>query len=68
MEDFISATKNKRLQSRLMESISERHPFRRFKGVLVDYPEDREQWFAFSNGRVRERTLEWLREEGIEPI
>ena len=68
MEDFIAETNNRRLQGRLEEAIRGRHPFRRFKDVLLDYPEDREQWFAFSNSRVRGRTLDWLRGEGIEAI
>lgn len=68
MEDFVSTVEDEQLQGRLTQAIGHRRPFRRFKDVLEDYPEDRERWFNFSNGRIRERVLEWLEDEGIEPV
>ena len=44
-----------------------RGAFRHFKDVLLDYPDERERWFKFKNARVRERILEWLESEGVEP-
>jgi hypothetical protein len=40
--------------------------FRRFKDVLLDYPEARERWFAFKNEQMRQRALSWLASEDIE--
>lgn len=37
------------------------------RDVPADHPTERERWFAFRNERVRERRLEWLADEGIEP-
>ena len=68
MEEFITTVRNQRLQDRLWQVISGRRPFRRFKDVLVNNPTEREQWFRFRDSRLRERVLEWLEEEGIEPI
>ncbi|MBI2853996.1 MAG: SWIM zinc finger family protein [Chloroflexi bacterium] len=68
MEDFISTVENERLQDRLTQAIQQRHPFRRFKDVLEYYPEERERWFSFNNSRIRERVLEWLKDEGIESV
>lgn len=68
MEDFISTVQNNRLQDRLTEAIGQHRPFRRFKDVLEDYPEERERWFNLSNSRIHERALEWLKDQGIEPV
>jgi len=68
MEEFITTVRNQRLQERLWQAISGRHPFRQFKDVLADNPTEGERWFRFKDSRVRERVLEWLEEEGIEPI
>jgi len=67
MQAFISTIEDERLRDRLWRAIDGRKPFRRFKDVLCGYPDERERWFAFSNERVQERILEWLKEEGIEP-
>jgi hypothetical protein len=34
--------------------------FRRFKDVLLNYPEEREKWFQFNDDRTQGRALEWL--------
>lgn len=68
MAAFISTVSNPRLRSRLERAISGRGAFRYFKDVLFDYPRERERWFQFKDERMRQRVLEWLEEEGIEPI
>jgi hypothetical protein len=68
MEAFIATVRSKRLQDRLWRAISGRGAFRYFKDVLLDDPSERERWFQFKHARVRERVLEWLASEGIEPI
>jgi hypothetical protein len=68
MEDYIDTVKNQRLQDRLTQAINRRRPFRRLKDVLEDYPEELERWFNFSNSRIHERMLEWLKDNGIEPV
>ena len=40
--------------------------FRRFKDVLLDYPEARERWFAFKDEEMRRRVLRWLESEEVE--
>ncbi len=68
MEGFIETVANKRLAERLARAIQGRGPFGRFKDVLLDYPVERERWFAFRDARQRERVLEWLECEGVEPV
>ena len=43
-----------------------RKPFRRFKDVLCDAPEERERWFAFKRDCIAERVRVWLRNLEIE--
>ena len=62
MEAFIESMKTGRVRDRLSDAISRGRPFRRFKDVLAQDPEERERWFAFRDSRVRERIIEWLRE------
>lgn len=67
MEAFVETVANERLAERLARAIEGRGAFRRFKDVLVDYPVERQRWFAFRDARQRERVLEWLESEGVEP-
>ena len=68
MEDFIATVANLRLQERLYRAIGGHGAFRYFENVLLDYPKERERWFAYRDERIRERVLEWLEAEEIEPI
>ena len=68
MEAFIDTVADTRLQDRLERAIDGRGAFRRFKDELRDAPVERERWFAFQQSRVRERILEWLADEEIEPV
>ena len=64
MQDFIATVENQRLAKLLEVAINGKGAFRRFKDVLLNYPEDRERWFKFRDDRVEERALEWL--DGID--
>jgi hypothetical protein len=68
MEVFIASVKDARLQDRLWRAIGGRGAFRYFKDVLDDSPRERERWFAFKGAQARQRLLDWLAEENIEPI
>jgi len=60
MEDFIATVEGERLAELLEVAIKGKGAFRRFKDVLLNYPEERERWFEFKDDRMRERALEWL--------
>ena len=68
MATFIETVASARLRERLAAAIRGRGAFRRFKDVLAGHPEERERWFAFKDGRVRERVRDWLASAGIAPI
>jgi hypothetical protein len=67
MEVFIETVADEHLAELLAVAIQGRGAFRRFKDVLLRYPEERERWFRFNDQRMRQRVLQWLDSEGIEP-
>lgn len=66
MEDFIETVEDKDLREKLCVSINGRGAFRRFKDVLLNYPEEQERWFTFHNACLEERILDWLEAAGYE--
>ena len=60
MQDFIATVKDEHLAELLEVAINGKGAFRRFKDVLLNYPEERERWFQFKDDRMQERALEWL--------
>jgi hypothetical protein len=60
MVDFIATVKDERLVELLEVAINGKGAFRRFKDVLLNYPEERERWFQFKDDRMEEKALEWL--------
>jgi hypothetical protein len=68
MEDFIATVSDPRLQERLGGAISGQGAFRNFKNMLLNYPAERQRWFQFKRDRLHQYILDWLDEQGIEPI
>ena len=60
MEDFIATVEDEHLAELLEVAINGKGAFRRFKDVLLNYPEERERWFKFKDERMEQRALEWL--------
>ena len=65
MEDFIVTVEDERVREKLLVAVNGRGAFKRFKDVLLDYPDLRVGWFGFKDGRVLDRVYEWLEFEGI---
>ncbi|MEM7539232.1 MAG: UPF0158 family protein [Chloroflexota bacterium] len=60
MEDFIEMVDDRRVQRELWRAINGRGAFRRFKDVLLDFPEERDDWFEFKKNKMRNRVIDWL--------
>ena len=60
MVDFIATVKDEHLTELLEVAINGKGAFRRFKDVLLNYPEERERCFRFKDDRMEERAIEWL--------
>jgi hypothetical protein len=66
MQAFIETVTHPHLAVRLQDAIRGRGAFRRFKDRLIDYPAERERWFAFKDARLQRRIVAWLASENIE--
>lgn len=67
MERFIPMVEEEDLCERLLDAIDGKGAFRRFKDVLMSWPEEREKWFAFRSERVRVFMESWLAANGLSP-
>ncbi|MFO8071090.1 MAG: UPF0158 family protein [Polyangia bacterium] len=67
MEEFIESVEDAVLKEKLTIAIDGKGAFRRFKDVLVAYPDDRERWFAMRSAKLRDHISEWLSAKNIEP-
>ena len=52
MEDFVATMEGERLAELLEVAIKGKGAFRRFKDVLLNYPEEQEMWFRFKDERI----------------
>lgn len=70
MEDFISVISNENIRLRFEDAIGYKKPFQNFKQLLQNYPDLREQWFAYKEHRyiefVREQIAGYNATENIE--
>jgi len=67
MVAFAESLKDENLKEKLWIALNGRGTFRRFKDVLLGYPEKRQEWFEFKDKRLEERVIQWLEENEIEP-
>lgn len=65
MERFALAQEDGRTRRELLHALERRRPFRSFKDALIDFPEAREQWFAFEEQSLLDYARAWLTREGI---
>ena len=66
MVDFTETVQDERLKELLYVALNGQGAFRRFKDVLLNYPEERERWFKFHDDQINQRVLDWLGSQGIE--
>jgi hypothetical protein len=65
MEAFIPTIASSGIQTRLAESLRQRHPFGAFKAALSAFPEVRAAWFRFHKERMTFVAKRWLNEAGL---
>jgi len=66
MEQFVASIEDATLQERLIIAIDGKGAFRRFKDVLLRYPDERERWFSYRGDRLHAYINEWLAEKEIQ--
>ncbi|GMA64928.1 UPF0158 family protein [Alicyclobacillus fastidiosus] len=65
MTEFASTVTSKVLGEALEEALHRRKPFRGFKDVISDFPEERNRWFEFEREAHQRAVLEWLEQNNI---
>ena len=68
MERFTDSVTDTHVEELLRVAITDRGAFRRFREVLARYPKERDRWFAYKDGRNRQRAMDWLDELEIELV
>lgn len=68
MVQFAETCTDAVLCGKLDVALDGRGAFRRFKDVLLDYPDERAEWFSFSDDRRRGRARAWLAAAGYRAV
>jgi len=66
MSDYVEILPEGKVPRELARALQQRHPFRRFKDVLLNYPSVREEWFRFHEQAFMKIIQEWLDDHGVE--
>jgi hypothetical protein len=66
MSDFVEILPEGKIPRELARALQQRHPFRRFQEVLLNYPSVREEWFCFHEQAFMKIIKEWLDDCGVE--
>jgi hypothetical protein len=67
MEEFIEIVEEPTLKDKLNIAIDGKGAFRRFKDVLVGYPDERERWFTKRSAQLRQHMTTWLGSKNVFP-
>jgi hypothetical protein len=66
MSDFVETLPEGEARRESARALQQKHPFRRFKDVLSNYPAVREEWFRFHEQAFMKIIQEWLEDHGVE--
>jgi hypothetical protein len=67
MEIFIyEKIQDTKIAEKFYQVLEGKKPFRNFKDLLFDYPDLREQWFAYYHEHLKNETINWLCTSNIE--
>jgi hypothetical protein len=67
MERFVAAVEEPQLRERLLIAIDGKGAFRRFKDVLLSYPQERERWFNYRAIFLHHHINAWFESKGLNP-
>lgn len=65
MERFVAGVAEPTLRERLIISIDGKGAFRRFKDALLNFPVERERWFAYRGELLHWHIQEWFARDGL---
>lgn len=66
MEEFVETVYSDKIKSQLYDALSRnKGVFRRFKDVLMEYPDIREQYYQYKYEKNKARVIDWLHSENF---
>jgi len=68
MVSFTGTVAGKGLKEKLTVALDGKGAFRRFRNVLNQHPDELERWYKFKDDWMRDEAIQWLLENGIEPV
>jgi len=68
LDEFIKTVEDEALHARMEAAINGKGAFRRFKDILLTVADERRRWFEFRDIMIRKRIVDWVREQGIDPL
>ena len=67
MERFVALVEESELRDRLLVTIDGKGAFRRFKDVLLSFPNDRERWFNYRGELLHFHINRWFEAKQLQP-
>jgi len=68
MASFAGTVENKGFKEKISIALDGKGAFRRFRNVLNQHPDELERWYKFKDDWMRDEAIQWLLENGIEPV
>ena len=68
LDDFIKVIEDEPIKGRMEAAINGKGAFRRFKDILLTLPDERRRWFEYRDQMMRQRIVDWVREQAISPV
>lgn len=65
---FAGTVEDRQLRKKIDMALDGKGAFRRFRNVLNQYPDELERWYKFKDDWMRDEAIQWLLDNGIEPI
>jgi hypothetical protein len=66
LEDFIRQMGDEKLKKQLTEALTDETPFKSFKELVFNHPEERKRWIEFREHDLLDRAKKWLKEMGVD--
>ncbi len=68
MVAFVGAVEDEQLKEKLHRTLAGKGAFRRFRNTLNNHPDELERWYKFKDDYLKDEAVQWLLENGIEPV
>ncbi len=68
MVSFARSVEDRKLKEKLEVALDGKGAFRRFRNVLNQHPDELERWYKFKDDYMKDEAVQWLLDNGIEPV